>query len=163
MNTFAFRSSTDPRHSYFVLLHTEEAPDAELWSQYVDALAARIAHTTTPINIFAVTDGGGPDPGQRRALAAAFAPDHLGSITHVFTTSTVTRGIVTAFHWLARARAVAHTPEEFPSICSSCNVPAHAVLEDLVRLQADLPPVALLEVIDRAVRSSGVRRNEPLP
>jgi hypothetical protein len=37
-------------------------------------------------------------------------------------------------------------------------VPAGAVLEDLVRLQAELPPVALLEAIDRAVRSSGVRR-----
>src|SRR3954462_2444090 len=121
MNTFAFRPSTDARHSYFVLLHTEAPPDAELWSQYVAALGARIAHTTTTINIFAVTDGGGPRPGQRRALAAAFAPDHLGSITHVFTTSTVTRGIVTAFHWPARARAVAHTPEEFPSICARCN------------------------------------------
>lgn len=160
MNTFAFRPSTDARHSYFVLLHSEDAPDAGIWSQYVAALSARIAHTTTTINIFAVTDGGGPDPGQRRALAAAFARDHLGSITHVFTTSTVTRGIVTAFHWLAHARAVAHTPEEFPSVCQRCNVPAHAVLEDLVRLQADLPPVALLELIDRAVRSSGVRRSD---
>jgi hypothetical protein len=158
MNTFAFRPSTDARHSYFVLLHSEEAPDAELWSQYVDALSARIAHATTTINVFAVTDGGGPDPGQRRALAAAFAQDQLGSITHVFTTSTVTRGIVTAFHWLARARAVAHTPEEFPSVCQRCRVPAGAVLEDLVRLQAELPPVALLEAIDRAVRSSGARR-----
>jgi hypothetical protein len=158
MNTFAFRSSNDQRHSYFVLLHTEDAPDGESWSQYVEALGARLARSTTTVNIFAVTDGGGPDPGQRRALAAAFARDQLGSITHVFTTSTVTRGIVTAFHWLARARAVAHAPEEFPSICERCQVPASAVLEDLVRLQAELPPVALREMIDRAVRSSGVRR-----
>jgi hypothetical protein len=161
MTTFAFRSSTDARHSYFVLLHTEDAPDAELWNQYVEALATRIAHTTTTINVFAVTDGGGPDPGQRRALAAAFARDHLDSITHVFTTSTVTRGIVTAFHWLARSRAVAHTPEEFPAICERCGVPASAVLEDLIRLQAELPPVALLGSIDSAVRGSGVRRNPP--
>lgn len=163
MNTFAFRSSNDPRHSYFVLLHTEDGPDVERWSQYVEALAARIAHTTTTIHIFAVTDGGGPDPGQRRALAAAFARDHLGSITHVFTTSTVTRGIVTAFHWLARSRAVAHTPDEFPSVCKRCGVPASAVLEDLVRLQAELPPVMLLDSIDSAVRSAGGRRSLPPP
>ena len=74
----------------------------------------------------------------------------------------MTRGIVTAFHWLARSRAVAHTPEEFPSICQRCGVPASAVLEDLVRLQAELPPVALLDSIDSAVRSSGVRRSQPL-
>lgn len=157
MNTFAFRPSTDARHSYFVLLHTEDAPDAEIWSQYVAALSARIAHGTSTINVFAVTDGGGPDPGQRRALAAAFARDHFGSITHVFTTSSVTRGIVTAFHWLARSRAVAHPPEEFTAICARCNIAAAAVLEDLVRLQAELPPVALLEAISDGVHSSGLR------
>ncbi|HEU4581254.1 MAG TPA: hypothetical protein VFS67_23510 [Polyangiaceae bacterium] len=157
MNTFAFRPGTNARYCYFVLLHTDEPPGAEIWSQYVEALAARIATATSTINIFAVTDGGGPDPGQRRALARAFAPDQLGSITHVFTTSTVTRGIVTAFHWLARARALAHTPEEFPAVCERCHVPAGAVLEDLVRLQAELPPVSLLEQIDRAVRSCSVR------
>jgi len=157
MNTFAFRPGTDARHPYFVLLHTEDAPDAEIWSQYVAALSARIAHGTSTINVFAVTDGGGPDPGQRRALAAAFARDHFGSITHVFTTSSVTRGIVTAFHWLARSRAVAHPPEEFTAICARCNIAAAAVLEDLVRLQAELPPVALLEAISDGVHSSGLR------
>jgi hypothetical protein len=154
MSTFAFRRSSDARHAYFVLLHTAEAPDAMIWSQYVEALSVAIAHSTTALNIFAVTDGGGPGPGQRRELAAAFAKDELGAMTHVFTTSVATRGIVTAFHWLARARAVAHVPQVFPTVCKQCRIPVAAVRDDLLKLQAELPPVMLLDTIDLAMRSS---------
>jgi hypothetical protein len=151
MTSFAFRPSTETGHSYFVLLHTVDAPDAATWNQYVGALAAVIAQSKTAVQVFAATDGGGPGPGQRRALAAVFAQDQRGAITHVFTTSTVTRGIVTAFHWVARTRAVAHLPSDFPAICARCRIPARAVFNDLLRLQALLPPVALLRDIERAV------------
>jgi len=154
MKTFDFRSSADEQHTYFVLLHTVEAPDATTWSQYVAALAEWIARSRTTIHIFAVTDGGGPDSAQRKALAKAFALDRRGATTHVFTTSASTRGIVTAFHWLARSRAVAHEPGDFPLICEQCRIPAGAVLDDLLLLQRALPPVALLAQIGRAVRSS---------
>lgn len=158
MKSFAFRPSTEPGHAYFVLLHTVDAPDAATWSQYVDALAVMIARSKTAVQVFAATDGGGPGPGQRRALAAVFAQDQLGAITHVFTTSAVTRGIVTAFHWVARARAVAHVPGEFPAICARCRIPARAVFEDLRSLQALLPPVALLRDIERALADPSTGR-----
>lgn len=153
MRTFAYRmGSADAPHEYFVLLHTAEVPDALTWSQYVDALARRIAKGTKTIHVFAVTDGGGPDPGQRRALAAAFALDRRGSTTHVFTTNPVTRGIVTAFQWLARSRVTAHPPATFRSLCEQLHIPTNAVLDDLAVLAKGLPPVALLEHIDRASR-----------
>jgi hypothetical protein len=83
-------------------------------------------------------------------------------MTHVFTTSSLTRGIVTAFRWVARARAVAHLPEAFPGVCELCNVPAPAVLADLAVLQATLPPVALLTQLRRAARdSSSSSRQRP--
>jgi hypothetical protein len=157
MDSFAFRSGTDARHPYFVLLHTAAAPDVTTWHQYVEALADKITRARTAVHIFAVTDGGGPEAPQRRALAAAFAPDQFGAMTHVFTTSSVTRGIVTAFHWLARARAVAHLPQEFPAVCARCQLSVLEVLEDLLSLQAALPAVALLSEIEQIVRGASGR------
>jgi hypothetical protein len=153
MDCFAFRLSTSPQLPYVVLLHSAESPDIATWNHYVETLATFLTRSRSTVHVFAVTDGGGPDPGQRRALAGAFAPDRLGSTTHVFTTSTFTRGIVTAFHWLARSRAVAHRPEEFPSVCSQYLIPARAVLDDLQTLQKALPPVALLAHLERIVGS----------
>lgn len=152
MTAFAFRVERDERRPFAVLLHTQDAPEAELWLAYVDALRHALARATTAVPIFAVTDGGGPDSAQRRALARAFAPDKLGAMTHVFTTSPLTRGIVTAFHWVARSRAVAHLPEEFPAVCERYGVPVRAVLDELFVLQAALPPVALLAQIARICR-----------
>lgn len=157
MTAFAFRVSADAPRPFVVLLHTHETPEANIWSQYVDTLSELLPRTKTSVPIFAVTDGGGPDSGQRRALARAFAPDRLGAMTHVFTTSSFTRGIVTAFHWVARARAVAHLPEEFPAVCERCQAPVRAVLDELFGLQALLPPVTLLEQI-AAVCGVGVSR-----
>src|SRR5436190_18835266 len=99
MASFAFRSGPAAQRPYFVLLHTAKAPDETTWSRYIEALANRMAQSQMPVHVFAVTDGGGPSSGQRRALAEAFARDQRGAMTHVFTTSTVTRGIVTAFQW----------------------------------------------------------------
>jgi hypothetical protein len=160
VTSFAFRSRAEPPHPYFVLLHTAEAPDADTWSRYVEALAAMIRQATATINIFAVTDGGGPDPGQRRELAAAFALDQRGAMTHVFTTSAFTRGIVTAFHWVARARAVAHRPEDFSGVCERCGIAVRPVLEDLFLLQRAMVPVHLLaqiEALTRGRSSSGIK------
>ena len=147
MKAFAFRISSDAPRPFVVLLHTHETPEVNIWSQYVDELSALLPRTKTAVPIFAVTDGGGPDSAQRRALARAFAPDRLGAMTHVFTTSAFTRGIVTAFHWVARARAVAHLPQEFPEVCASCQTPVRAALDELFTLQTLLPPVALLAQI----------------
>ncbi len=154
MNDFAFRSRADAQRAYFVLLHTSRAPDASTWCRYAEALAELLVRSKHTVHVFAATDGGGPDPGQRRALADAFAMDRRGAMTHVFTTSSFTRGIVTAFHWVARARAVAHHPDKFPSVCEQCGVPAPAVLGDLLVLQRRLPPVALLAQIERATQAS---------
>jgi hypothetical protein len=152
MGSFAFRSGPAAQRPYFVLLHTGEAPDATTWSRYIEALADRMEQSQLPVHVFAVTDGGGPSSGQRRALAEAFARDQRGAMTHVFTTSTFTRGIVTAFQWLARSRAVAHMPDEFPAVCEQCRIPAPAVLGDLNELQKGLPPVVLLTLLERTAR-----------
>jgi len=147
VTAFAFRVSPDAPRPFVVLLHTGETPEGDIWSQYVDVLSELLPRTKTAVPIFAVTDGGGPDSGQRRALARAFAPDRLGAMTHVFTTSAFTRGIVTAFHWVARSRAVAHLPGEFPAVCERAQTPVGAALDELFLLQKRLPPVALLAQI----------------
>jgi hypothetical protein len=157
MTAFAFRVSADAPRPFVVLLHTGETPEGDIWSQYVDVLSELLPRTKTAVPIFAVTDGGGPDSGQRRALARAFAPDRLGAMTHVFTTSSFTRGIVTAFHWVARSRAVAHLPEEFPAVCERCQTPVRAAMNELLELQKQLPPVALLAQIG-SVCGVGVSR-----
>jgi hypothetical protein len=158
MRTFAYRTNVVAERTYCTLLHSADAPEAALWGDYVKALGKLLAQSNKPVHVFAVTDGGGPDPNQRRALADVFASDRLGSTTHVFTTSPFTRGIVTAFQWVARSRAVAHHPDAFPVVCEQCGIPARAVLDDLAGLQQELPPVALVAQLERAVlRGMGAR------
>jgi hypothetical protein len=149
MKTFAFGSQINAHHAFFVLLHTADAPDAAGWNDYVAALKRALAESTKTVHVFAVTDGGGPDPTQRRSLAAAFESDRHGATTHVFTTSAFTRGIVTAFQWLARSRATAHHPNAFPSLCEQCQVPTPAVVDALLTLQQALPRVAILAELTR--------------
>jgi hypothetical protein len=154
MAAFAFAAGTAAQHRYFVLLHTAEPPEAEIWQAYVEAVAATLARTEERVHAFVVTDGGGPDASQRKKLADAFARGD--AMTHVFTTNVFVRGIVTAFRWIAQARATAYAPAELAVTCTACGVPARDVIADLVKLQGTMPTVRALELVQGgSARKSG--------
>ncbi|MET0388501.1 MAG: hypothetical protein ABW321_21195 [Polyangiales bacterium] len=142
MKTLAFRSgrsSTEQR--YFVLAHTAVEPSQAEWDAYCQAVAGVMPEARSTVHAFVATDGGGPNPAQRRQLAAAFARGRVEGWTHVFTTDGFVRGIVTAFRWIARAHATAHVPAEFAHVCTECGLSPSHVLNDFVELQKELPRV----------------------
>lgn len=141
MKTLAFRSGGSHDRPYFVLAHTVAAPDPEEWQQYVSAVAEVMTTVSATMHVFVATDGGSPNPAQRKQLAAAFGSSKADSWTHVFTTDSFIRGVVTAFRWIARAHATAHAPEDFPRVCNEYGVSPIAVLRDFTEAQKLLPRV----------------------
>lgn len=158
MADFAFHRGEDANRTYFVLLHSASPPEGPLWGRYLEALSGALATSSERIHIFAATDGGGPDPAQRKDLAEVVAKGD--ALTHVFTTDVIVRGIVTAFRWIAREQAVAHHPREFGSVCSATRHHAESVLSSLDITQRHLPPVTILATMKRAAAPSlsGVRQ-----
>lgn len=148
MKTFAFRSGK-ANAPYFVLLHTEEDPEQDDWAEYVRAIGVMVASEGRHVHAFVATDGGGPNASQRQELASVVQGSR-GAVTHVFTTNSFVRGIVTAFRWVAGARALAHHPREFLEVCERCNVSPYEVLADFGAAQKSLPRI---EVLDQLVGS----------
>jgi hypothetical protein len=130
-----------------VLLHNQGVPHARGWNAYVDAIEKLLATSRSRVHVFVATDGGGPDPAQRRALARAF--ERGDALTHVFTNDVVVRGIVTAFRWIAGTRAVAHQPRDFGRVCGEAGHDSAEVLACMSAAQSDLEPVALLSELRR--------------
>lgn len=145
MKTLAFRSRSDREPPYLVLVHNALAPDPEEWSAYVSEFAKLMAAGKGPVHAFVSTDGGSPDAAQRKQLADVVNTGE--ALTHVFTTDAVIRGVVTAFRWLARARAVAHQPKEFPTVCIECGVSPFEVMKDFNDLRRSIPNVQMVSRI----------------
>jgi hypothetical protein len=143
--SFAYRLGTESTGQYFVLLHTSAAPDATSWNAYVENISRVLGRASGSVHAIVVTDGGGPDAGQRKHLADAF--EQGDAMTHVFTTDMFVRGIVTAFRWITKARATAHAPDDFDSICERCGLSGEMVLRDLESLQDGMAKVRTLELI----------------
>lgn len=151
MASFAYRKGGKARSAFYCLLHTAAPPDAAAWRAYVASVDETLAVSSGCVHLFVATDGGGPDAAQRKELAAVLARDDRNGLTHVFTTSAFTRGIVTAFRWIARARAVAHRPEAFASVCGECGVSAAEVLACFDAMQASFAPVHILKDLHSSV------------
>jgi hypothetical protein len=143
----AFRACAADDRGYLVLLHREAPPTDDEWTAYLEGVRKQLAGATARVHAIVATDGGGPNANQRKQLAALLPKGEGTLLTHVFTTNVVVRGIVTAFHWLVRAGAVAHDPAEFASVCESLGLSPRAVLRELLEAQKALPPVAVLEAI----------------
>lgn len=151
---FTFRRGTYGNRDYFVLLHNEAVPEADRWDSYLEAISRSLAGSTSRTHVFVATDGGGPDPAQRKALARVF--ERGDALTHVFTTDVVVRGIVTAFRWIAGTRAVSHQPQDFGRTCIEVGHDPAAVLACMEDAQIDMPPVAMIAQMRRGAPLSGV-------
>ncbi|HET9931525.1 MAG TPA: hypothetical protein VFQ35_12585 [Polyangiaceae bacterium] len=145
---FTFRRGTNGDKTYFVLLHSEATPEEARWNAYLDAISRALAGSVGRTHVFVATDGGGPDPAQRKALARVF--EQGDALTHVFTTSVVVRGIVTAFRWIAGTRAVAHQPQDFGRTCVEVGHDPALVVQSFDEAQSELAPVALLNELRRS-------------
>ena len=154
MAVFTFRRTQRSDRTFFVLLHTSAAPDAAGWDAYVDALRQSLPESKGRMHLFVATDGGGPNPEQRRSLATALA--HVDTLTHVFTTGLVVRSIVTAFRWLGGS-ACAYHPNEFPRACLEAGHSPGDVLSLFTEAQCDLSAVATLRLMRVACASDHPR------
>lgn len=151
MRTLAFQSASHADRPYLVIMHTAAAPDPEEWQGYVEAVSAAAASVDGQLHAFVVTDGGGPSSTQRKDIADAFAQGIAKATTHVFTTSSFVRGIVTAFHWMNWSPAEAHHPNDFGAVCVRCGLPPRVLMSELEKLQLLLPEVQLLKQIKAVV------------
>jgi hypothetical protein len=155
MKTLAFQRSVADDDPYLVLLHTAASPEPSEWHGYVREMAATLSVAVKQVQVFVVTDGGGPDAKQRKELADVIQPTRVGALTHVFTTNVFVRGIVTAFRWLGGAGAVSHHPNDFPNVCSACGFLPVIVLSDLRRVQEEIDSVQTLAEIEETMRGLG--------
>ncbi|HEX4352636.1 MAG TPA: hypothetical protein VHZ95_06980 [Polyangiales bacterium] len=155
MKTFASRHGIENDRPYFVLIHSADEPSVHEWNRYVDTVTLVMSSARTSVHAFVATDGGGPNAAQRKALADAFEFGLADAWTHVFTTSVFVRGIVTAFRWIARSRAIAHLPIEFPATCRECGHSPLQILRDFSELQRDFPSVLTLNELADALDAEG--------
>jgi hypothetical protein len=140
---------------YLVLVHAREAPAAEEWDAYVATVAEIMTTASSRVNVFVATDGGGPNPGQRKALADAFNTGSGDAWTYVFTTDAFVRGVVTAFNWVAKAHATAHLPSEFVNVCSKCDLAPAEVMKEFAALHKSFQRVnTLMRISDEVARST---------
>jgi hypothetical protein len=145
---FSFHETLQNRRPIVVLLHGRQKPEAERWAMYLHMLRNSYRPDLGPLTVFVVTDGGGPDAGQRKALSTMF---HDGAAdTHVFSTDVVVRGIVTALHWLGSS-IVAHHPAEFSAVCKKSGHSANHVLEMLDKAQVGAHPNRTLHVMRKSI------------
>jgi hypothetical protein len=102
------------------------------------------------VHAFIATDGGGPNAAQRKELAQVVSQGRADMLSHIFTKDPFIRGIVTAFRWISGARAVAHLPSAFASVCAESDLAAADVLRELESAQQDFPPVEVLRWMSEA-------------
>ena len=151
MKSVALRSVvTDREAPYLIVLHTAQAPDAEEWRNCIAAGEAAAATARGTLHAFVITDGGGPDSKQRKELAKAIAGLGVHLSAHVFTNSARVRGISTALRWMNLSTPDVYRPGEFAALCADVRVSPSHVLRECFALQAELPPIALLEQIAAA-------------
>jgi hypothetical protein len=161
MTTLAFGRYQRPAKTFFVLLHTAEAPDEAEWQAYVEAVRATMSAPTTDVDVFILTDGGSPDAQQRKDLAAVVAGASRDAVkyiftAHIFTADPFVRAVVSAFRWLGAARAFAYPPVEFGNVCARCGVPRDDVMTCFVEVQRSLPRVLFLDRLAEEAASSSV-------
>ncbi|MEM7154462.1 MAG: hypothetical protein AAF799_16565 [Myxococcota bacterium] len=81
--------------SIFVVVHTDAAPGADEWSEYL-AYYRENAHGKATL---VVTDGGGPNAKQRAMVNEFLEKTDMKPKIAICTDRRVTRGIVTALGW----------------------------------------------------------------
>jgi hypothetical protein len=134
-------------------LHPSAPPNNADWDRYVDMVAAAVASQNAVFDRllgFTVTDGGAPNAAQRKRLVDRVMQGQRPRAV-IITDSILVRGVVTAFSWLARTEFSVFKPSDIRQALREVRLPADVVLSDLREIQRDLPPVASVSAIERAL------------
>lgn len=132
-----------------IVVHNKEPPDNESWSGYLDTVLATgraNGNDLTNVKQLVVTEGGGPNASQRKAVdAASNQMNGKKSPAAVVTGSPLVRGIVTVFNWFNLNLRV-FAPEEFDKALQFLRIPSTEVpkiLNEVRLLQAEVgsPPL----------------------
>lgn len=119
----------------------------EDWEGLLEDLKHAVASMTGVVYSYIFTDGGVPTPSQRKQLYDAIQSRQATIVTHVFTTSPLIRGVITAYRWTTRKEAYGHQPEDFLHVCQSNGTPPAQVLRCADALQQDMPNIHMLTQI----------------
>ncbi len=127
--------------STLVVVHNARAPSDDDWQLFMDVWKRHLDHVTAQL---VVSDGGAPNPEQRRASLALISRRRTGPPpTAVLTTSMLVRGAVTALAWFIRDRIRAFPPDRVSEACKFLGV-AHleSQLRECVRELRRQVPIA---------------------
>ena len=133
----------------FLEAHDHSPPSDEEWDALLEKLPrfAEEARRTgsLPRGALIVSDGGAPNPRQRKELArVTWATGLAGLPKAVVTSSALVRGVVTALNWLG-SETRAFAPHELPHALEHLGVPeGHrpGLLLEITKLRAELSPPA---------------------
>jgi len=131
-----------------VAAHAETPPTDEEWNRYVDEArtAAEAMASSRGSWALIMSDGGGPNGAQRKAIAAV--PGIAALPTAVISSSLLTRGMVTATAWLGK-EIRAFAPEHIERAYAYLGISPEQrtlVIHELASLRAELLGEELADV-----------------
>jgi hypothetical protein len=119
-------------NAYVVVVHNEHAPTDEEWAEYVQLNGSLGTDHGVTTHYLIVTDGGSPSAAQRKVLFDVIGPILKKHPTvmrcAVITSSTFTRGIVSAMH-IIHPSLRAFSPADLGSAYTYLGIPPAYVRE----------------------------------
>lgn len=125
-----------PEGAVFVTVHSAEPPSDEEWTRYLEVSKTHFGSLRASLII---TDGGGPNSRQRALLTERY-PEFGPVPVAVISDSPLTRGIVTALHWLGK-NIRAYRPTDLAGAFAYLSVPVpdrEALLHRVAMLRSEL-------------------------
>ena len=125
-----------PEGAVFVTVHGAEPPSDEEWTRYLEVSKQHLGSVRASL---IVTDGGGPNSRQRALLTERY-PEFGPVPVAVVSDSPLTRGIVTALHWLGK-NIRAFRPRDLAGAFTYLSVPVperEALLHRVAVLRSEL-------------------------
>ncbi len=137
-----------------LFLHTDRAPTPDEWHQVMTCASdyARRGNIRR-LRGLVISDGGGPDMEMRNEIKQVYEEHDFALPTAVLTSNLVVRGLVAAISWFNPSIRV-FSPNRLPAALSYLGVSSSALrpLQAAAHtLQAELPPVACLRLMDGAL------------
>ena len=134
-----------------LFLHTEQAPSAASWNEFMAFLAEHgRKKDLRRFRVLVVTDGGGPDNTMRGQLQEFFATTRQSPKIAVVTTSVISRGIVAAVSWF-NPNVKAFPPSDFARALAHLEVASSStlrLLREFADMQQELAPVGCLKLVN---------------
>jgi hypothetical protein len=144
-----------PQGEVFVTVHSADPPSDEEWARYLEVSKTHFGSLRASVII---TDGGGPNSRQRALLIERY-PEFGPVPVAVVSDSAITRGIVTALHWLGK-NIRAFRPTDLARAFEYLSVPVaehEALLHRVAVLRSELRSISAGERASAV--ASGKHRN----